>query len=119
MNAEALRSQIAELTKGRDSLQEKVKQLETEMATSQQLTGDMVVALRAAREMLVSIQQGAQPVRSFDVAKSIGLRLDWCALTLRTIADRGRPQLGDSYPEILSVLGAVNASRECLEQLKP
>ncbi len=55
----------------------------------------------------------------FEVAKSVGLRLDWCALSLRATADRGRAQLGDGYPEVLSVLGAINASRECLDQLKP
>ncbi len=44
--------------------------------------------------------------------ESVVPRLEWCAATLRDVADRGRAGLGDSYPLILSVLGAVKAVLE-------
>jgi hypothetical protein len=40
--------------------------------------------------------------------------LAWAIRTLRTIADRGRAGLGDSYPEIVQVISALKAHAEVL-----
>ena len=47
-------------------------------------------------------------------AESVKRRLEGASQSLRGIADRGRAQLGDAYPEVLQVLGTV---RTCLEVL--
>jgi len=56
------------------------------------------------------------PVAPLDseVASSLLRRLETCALWLRSIADRGREELGDAYPEMLQVLDTVKV---CIEML--
>lgn len=69
--------------------------------------------------MTASLELAANPPPPASDVSSLVPRLDWASRTLRATADRSRKELGDGYPEVLQVLGAVNACLEVLGEPRP
>lgn len=77
-----------------------------EMLSAESMADD---GMQQAEYLVVMLcLEGASEAQS--ARDSVVSRLEWASLTLRSVAGRGRDELGDGYTDVLQVLGAVNAS---------